>query len=279
LIAPWHRQVEVIIIIRAKGANRDGRLCEKRVVAMINETGITRHFGVNLAEILSDKILLVYKEFPKNDYVSSIKSKCSNLGYTQRIELHADNLYQYLPRDFETASNILISILGEENENETGMFSEYYWILPIGKFVEKYGLNYFDQSIYAIGEITKRNTGEYAIRPFIRMYPEQIMVRIRQWAKSDNFHLRRLASEGLRPKLPWATKLETFIDNPDPVFSILEILKEDEVMFVKKSVANHLTDWLKVNKEPTVKLLKSWSMSDNKNTKWIIKRATRKISI
>ncbi len=88
-----------------------------------------------------------------------------------------------------------------------------------------------------------------------------------------------MASEGLRPKLPWATKLEIFIYNPKPVFDILETLKEDEVMFVKKSVANHLTDWLKVNKEPTVELIKKWSKSDNINTKWIIKRATRKINI
>jgi len=76
-----------------------------------------------------------------------------------------------------------------------------------------------------------------------------------------------------------STKLDIYNDNPVPVFEILGLLREDEVMFVKKSVANHLTDWLKVNKEPTIKLIKEWSKSDNKNTKWIIKRATRKISI
>lgn len=159
------------------------------------------------------------------------------------------------------------------------MFSEFYWVMPIGKYIEKYGLDHFEESMVAIEEITKRNTGEYAIRPFIRRYPEQTIERMTEWAKSDNFHLRRLASEGLRPKLPWTTKLETFFHNPETVFAILEILIEDEVMFVKKSVANHLTDWLKVNKEPTVELIKKWSKSDNRNTKWIIKRATRKISI
>ncbi len=91
--------------------------------------------------------------------------------------------------------------------------------------------------------------------------------------------MRRLASEGLRPKLPWATKLDVFINDPKPVFDILDLLKEDDVMFVKKSVANHLTDWLKVNYEPTVKLIDTWKKSENKHTKWIIKRATRKIMI
>ena len=246
---------------------------------MGNDKGITQYFGTNLAELLSNKILLVYQDFHKKDYVTAIGENCNNLGYTQRIELHADQFYKYLPNDFIRASKILISILGEENQNETGMFSEFYWVMPIGKYIEKYGLGFFEESMNAIEEITKRNTGEYAIRPFIRKYPEQTLKKMTEWAQSDNFHLRRLASEGLRPKLPWATKLETFIQNPEPVFAILEILKEDEVMFVKKSVANHLTDWLKVNKEPTADLMKKWSTSNDINTKWIIKRATRKISI
>jgi len=246
---------------------------------MGNDKGITQYFGTNLAELLSCKVLEVYKKFNKNDYIAAINKKCDNLGYTQRIELHADQLHIYLPNEFEKASKILVSILGVENHNETGMFSEFYWIMPIGKYIEKYGLEYFEQSMYAIEEITKRNTGEYAIRPFIRRYPEKTLQKMKLWAKSDNFHLRRLASEGLRPKLPWSTKLDIYNDNPVPVFEILEMLREDEVMFVKKSVANHLTDWLKVNKEPTIELIKKWSKSDNKNTKWIIKRATRKIRI
>jgi len=246
---------------------------------MGNDKGITQYFGTNLAELLSNKILEVYKDFNKKDYIINISENCHNLGYTQRIELHADQLHTYLPSNYIKASKILVSILGEENYNETGMFSEFYWIMPIGKFIEKYGLQHFEISMNAIEEITKRNTGEYAIRPFVRMYPTKTLQRILLWAQSENFHLRRLASEGLRPKLPWSTKLDTFNDNPKPVFDILEYLKEDEVMFVKKSVANHLTDWLKVNKQPAVDLIRKWSKSDNKNTQWIIKRATRKINI
>ena len=246
---------------------------------MENEKGITRYFGTNLAELLSSRIIEVYKDFNAQEYITAIKSNCDNFGYTQRIELHAEQLYSHLPKDFKKAVKILIAILGEENKNETGMFSEFYWIMPIGKFVEKYGLDHLEISIRAIEEITKRNTGEYAIRPFIRKYPQELLVVMKKWAKSENFHLRRLASEGLRPKLPWSSKLDMFNDDPDPVFDILELLKEDEVMFVKKSVANHLTDWLKVNREPTVQLINKWKKSDNKHTVWIIKRATRKISI
>lgn len=148
--------------------------------------------------------------------------------------------------------------------------------MPVGKFVEKYGLDYYRDSILTIEEITKRNTGEYAIRPFIRKYPKQTLKQMKKWSKSKNFHLRRLASEGLRPKLPWAAKLELFIENPEPVFEILELLKEEPIKFVQKSVANHLTDYIKVNPVAAADLIRKWKTNDNRHTQWIIKHASRK---
>ena len=119
----------------------------------------------------------------------------------------------------------MLKILGPENENETGMFKEYYWLMPVALFVEKYGLDDFDTSINAISEITKRNTGEYAIRPFIRKYPKETLKIMKKWSKDKNVHLRRLASEGCRPRLPWSQKLDEFIDDPGPILPILENLK------------------------------------------------------
>ncbi len=246
---------------------------------MPEDRSITQYFGANLAELLAEKIKLVYHDFDGKTYIENISEKCTNLGYTQRIELHAEELKELLPNSYPKSVKILTQILGEENSNETGMFKEFYWIMPIGKFVEKYGLGNFDVSIKAIEEITKRNTGEYAIRPFIRKYPQKTVQIMLEWSKSNNFHLRRLASEGLRPKLPWATKLDTFIENPKPVFQILENLMADDIKFVKKSVANHLTDYLKVNKKEAIKFIKEYQNSENKNTQWIIKHATRKIKI
>lgn len=240
---------------------------------------ITPKFGSNLAELLSEKILEVFPDFNSTAYISAIAKKCEDKTYTQRVQLHAEELRHYLPSDYEEATQILKSILGAPNPKQTGMFTNYYWILPIGKFVEKYGLENYSASISAIVEITKRNTGEYAIRPFIRKYPDQTLPQMKEWAKSPDFHLRRLASEGLRPKLPWAPKLDTFIEDPSPVFELLGLLKEDEIKFVQKSVANHLTDYLKVNYEPTAQLIREWRKSKNPSTKWIVKHATRKITV
>lgn len=244
----------------------------------MSDYSLAQHFGINLAEILSNKIKAVYPKFDERKYIKNIANKVGELAYSGRIELHARELNSALNLDYKSQIEILTAILGEKNPNETGMFKNFYWVLPIGKFVELYGLNDFETSISAIAEITKRNTGEYAIRVFIKRYPQKTLEIMRSWAKSDNFHLRRLASEGLRPKLPWASKLENFIDDPKPVFEILELLKEDSVKFVQRSVANHINDYLKVNFSAAQKLLSKWKKSNDKNTQWIVKYATRKIN-
>lgn len=246
---------------------------------MATNNSITEHFGKSLAVLLSEKIKPVYNDFDTNHFVEEVDTGVVNKSYTQRIAFIAEQLFQYLPKDYKTAIPILLGILGEENPNETGMFTNYWWVMPICKYIEVYGIDHFELSMEAIAEVTKRNTGEYAIRPFLRKYPKKGLNQMTVWAQSENFHLRRLASEGLRPKLPWAPKLDTFIDQPELVFVILEMLKEDEIMFIKKSVGNHITDWLKVNPEPTKELLREWQKSSNKHTQWITKRATRKIEI
>lgn len=236
----------------------------------------TEYFDGDLAVMLANKISILYKGFQKENFIRSVAAACEGNPLKKRVELIADNLHQYLPADYKRSAKILIDILGPENEDETGMFTRFYWVMPIAKYIEKYGLNHFDLSMKAIEEVTKRNTGEYAIRPFIRLYPAKTLTRMQKWAGSNNFHLRRLASEGLRPKLPWAAKLDLFIENPTPVFDILSRLREDSIHFVKKSVANHITDYIKVNPDAAWRLIARWEQIENKNTKWILKYATRK---
>lgn len=236
----------------------------------------TDHFGAPLAMLLAGKISAVSRRFNTKEFLHTIETDCHELSLTQRVELIADNLKKHLPGNFNNAISIFHQIMGPENPKETGMFTNYYWLLPVAKYIEKYGLENYSESIEAIGEITKRNTGEYAIRPFIRMYPKETMKQMKKWAGSGNFHLRRLSSEGLRPKLPWASKLDLFIENPTPVFEILTILKADKIKFVKKSVANHLTDYIKVNPKATHEFIGQLKNTDNEHTLWIIKHATRK---
>lgn len=237
----------------------------------------TDYFDAELAEMLATKISKADSSFDGDAFIDGTANGLDGKSLKQRVEWMADQMKLYLPQDYTEAVGLLMQILGPENEEETGMFTRFYWIMPIAKFVEKYGLEHFSLSMTAIREITKRNTGEYAIRPFLRKYPEQTLSRMQTWASSENFHLRRLASEGLRPKLPWAAKLDLFIDEPEPVFEILDTLKEDPIHFVKKSVANHITDYLKVNSAAANELISGWKKSSNQHTQWILKHATRKL--
>lgn len=236
---------------------------------------ITDLFGEHLANILAQKIVRIYKNFSVSEFIHDITQEVIGQKYTVRLDIIASNLRKYLPKEFAIALNILTDILGPENPKETGIFTDYYWIIPIGKFIEKYGLDNFTISMQAIEEITKRTTGEYAIRPFAQKYPDKTLELCKKWAQSKNFHLRRLSSEGLRPKLPWATKLEIWKNNPRPIFDILEILKEDKIKYVKKSVANHLRDWIKINPSEAQKIIDLWSRSQNLDTLWILKHAQR----
>ena len=150
--------------------------------------------------------------------------------------------------------------------------------MPVGKFIEDYGLEHYDESIRAIYELTQRNTGEYAIRPYILQQPHRTLKILTEWSLNPSFHVRRLSSEGVRPKLPWAKKLDVFVEDYRSVFELLENLKEDPIMFVKKSVANNVADYLKLNPEPAWELIERWRTSENPHTQWMVKHATRSVS-
>ncbi|MGI9567817.1 MAG: DNA alkylation repair protein [Nitrosopumilus sp.] len=233
------------------------------------------YYDKKLAILLANKITKIHPKFQKQTFVSTVDKKTKNLDLKDRVETIADALHEFLSVEYKKAISMLIQILGPPNENETGMFKEGYWLLPVAFFVEKYGINHFKISTDAIYEITQRSTGEYAVRPFLIEYPKKMTTLMLKWSKSKNVHVRRLSSEGLRPRLPWAKKLEQFIDDPTPILPILENLKEDESMFVKKSVANNLNDILKDNYSIGIKVLKKWSKTKNKDTQWIIKHALR----
>lgn len=235
-------------------------------------------FDKELAELLADKIIRFYPDFNKSSFIKTIDQKVPKLELKDRVEIIADKLSSHLTNDYETNARILIQILGPENEEVVGMFTNFYWIMPIAKYVEKYGLNHFEPSMGLIEEITKRNTGEYAIRPFIQAHPEKTMQKMEDWSTNQNKHIRRLSSEGGRPRLPWATKLDLFIKDPSPLLPILNNLKDDKSKYVQKSVANCINDILKDNKDVGIQLIESWKEENmSKERKWIIKHALRNL--
>jgi len=233
-------------------------------------------FDFALAEKLAQNTLKVSKEFKHTLFLNHIKTSIENQELKSRIETFADAFFIAFNKNYELGCKALLQTVGPENLKETGMFTEYYWLMPFAKFVEKYGLNNYDLSMHAVTEITKRNTCEFTIRPFIENYPEKTLNQMLVWSKHENFHLRRLSSEGIRPRLPWATKLNEFVNDPTPIIPILENLKNDPIKYVQRSVANCINDILKDNEAFAKELLQNWYYSSNdKATRWIIKHAVR----
>ena len=159
-------------------------------------------FDKQLAQRLADKLEPHYTPFDRTRFVEAVEEGVDGLELKARVAFIADSLREHLPDDYEKAVAILVKSLGPENPNETGMFTDFYWVMPYAAFVETYGLENLEASLSAIAEITKRNTGEFAIRPFLERCPDEAFGRTLEWSRSDNFHLRRLASEGTRPRLP-----------------------------------------------------------------------------
>tara|TARA_Y100000385_G_scaffold290317_1_gene362971 strand:- start:17021 stop:17809 length:789 start_codon:yes stop_codon:yes gene_type:complete len=238
-------------------------------------TPLKYKFDKELLELLSDKITSEGASFDRERFRKATQPLLDPLELKDRVNVIADQLNFFLPGDYKSKLNLLVQILGPTNEGSYGTFNDFFWTWPIGSFIERNGLGEEGLSLNAIKELTQRGTGEFAIRPFIRQNPEHLIRVMAAWSNDQNFHVRRLASEGLRPNLPWASKLKLFIDDPSPIFKILENLKDDPEKYVQTSVANHINDYFKVNNEAAVALIEKWSVKPQKDTRWIVKHAIR----
>jgi 3-methyladenine DNA glycosylase AlkC len=232
-------------------------------------------FNPTLVNKLAENIQKTWPEFDAAGFSADINSQLERLNFGERNALIRDKLGEYLPPDFPAAAQILIDSLGPElmGEELTGL--DGFIIMPQCDFVAKFGLDYFDISMKALYEMTKRFTAEGAIRPFLQKYPEQTLKMLERWAEDKSPFARRLASEGTRPRLPLAPRLPQFIKDPRPVLKLLDKLKADPTLLVRRSVANNLNDIAKDNPDIVVETLREWQKSQDKDTQWLINHASR----
>lgn len=181
-------------------------------------------------------------------------------------------LHHVLPKDFNKAAQCLVHIA--KAYLKTKYDKPIYPLIFLPDYVEVYGLDNFDRSMDALEQITQLISAEFAIRPFIVKYPKKAMLKMEQWSKHNNHHVRRLSSEGCRPRLPWAMGLPAFKQNPSPILPILENLKKDKSEYVRRSVANNLNDIAKDHPEIVLKIAKQWK-DVSPETNWILKHGSR----
>ncbi|MCR8657667.1 DNA alkylation repair protein [Paenibacillus endoradicis] len=213
-------------------------------------------------------IQAAYSRFSIDDFVENVLvEEWEGLALKQRIRKISLSLGTCLPGKYAEAINILLVV----NESCSGF---PYLILP--DFVEVYGqeVEDWELSVLALEKFTSHSSAEFAVRPFIIRDPEKMMKQMLQWSNSLDEHVRRLASEGCRPRLPWGQALVMFKKDPTPVLEILEQLKSDPSLYVRKSVANNLNDIAKDHPQLVIGIARRW-FGQNRDTDWIVRHACR----
>jgi 3-methyladenine DNA glycosylase AlkC len=223
---------------------------------------------------LSSALEDVIKGFNKKAFLRDIHTKdWEQKELKDRMKHIAVVIKKHLnEEDYPKNVKSIEKVIGALRKRKVRENSFEYMFFP--HFVEEYGLADFKTSIKALEFITQFSSCEFAIRPFIKQYPKASMDQLLLWSKHESHLVRRLASEGCRPRLPWAMALPTLKKDPTPILPILEHLKADPAEFVRKSVANNLNDIAKDNPDIVLTLAARWK-GKSPDTNWIIKHGCR----
>lgn len=223
-------------------------------------------FSKKFYERLGAELNKADKNFNAAKFVKEVTSGIDELSLNQRMRNTSVVLKDHLPADYKKAIGILSKAIPA--------FRGSYTALLFPDFVGQYGHSDFSTSMEALKYFTQFGSSEFAIREFLKRDFEKTIRVMYKWSEDKNHHVRRLSSEGSRPRLPWSFRLDAVISDPSLTQPILERLKADDELYVRKSVANHLNDVSKENAGYMLSLINSWD-KNNKHTAWIIRHASR----
>ncbi|QDR82952.1 DNA alkylation repair protein [Sporomusa termitida] len=218
----------------------------------------------------SEKVRGAYPAFDTVGFITTVtgnQAVWDQLALKARMRRITTALGLYLPSSYEEALRILYAI----DESCSGF---PYLFFP--DFVAVYGQaeEHWDLSMQALARFTVQSSSEFAVRPFLLREPQRMMQQMAKWAKHPNEHVRRLASEGCRPRLPWGEALTMFKHDPALVLQVLELLKTDPSPYVRKSVANNLNDIAKDHPALVLATARRWQ-GVHPHTDWIVRHGCR----
>lgn len=215
---------------------------------------------------LADALHFSHSPFDKKKFLKTVfDAGWEQRELKQRMRHIVHSIHQHLQLPYDQQVAVL--------KNAAPYFTGFLALI-FPDFVEAYGIDHPDVSIPALELFTQYSSSEFAVRPFMIRYEKRMLKQHLQWSRHSNHHVRRLASEGIRPRLPWAMALPRFKEDPSPILPILENLKQDESEYVRKSVANNLNDISKDHPDIVLGIVKSWQ-NQSKETDWIVKHASR----
>lgn len=206
------------------------------------------------------------------------------LELKQRVVHIRTALQATLPGRFEQAADLIEAALTPLSTSSTpwdlkssasGISGWAIW--PLTDYVAAVGLDHPQRALQALHALTQRSTSEFALRPFLQRHPELTLQTLARWAHDDSEHVRRLVSEGTRPRLPWGLRLQAFVVDPSPCLPLLDVLYSDPSEYVRRSVANHLNDISKDHADLAVTIGRSWLADGTDNTRRLVRHALRSL--
>ncbi|MCZ4281829.1 DNA alkylation repair protein [Kiloniella laminariae] len=232
---------------------------------------------------LADNLKRNYEIFDRESFLAEVLENLQTLELKQRSEHITRTLKRYLPEDFLEAREILLACLHPETEQEladqrsdkSGLAG--WMVMPLCDYMAWYGKEHLQVSLAALREMTKRSSSEFAIRHFLVSHREETLEALESWVGDPNYHVRRLVSEGSRPRLPWGMRLSGFVSDPAPLLPLLEGLKDDPEEYVRRSVANNLNDIAKDHPDLVAELAQRWMKSADENRKKLVRHACRSL--
>ena len=229
---------------------------------------LKENFNVERLQHIATEMTTVYPAFDAKGFLKHAKAGLAELSVMQRMARVSESLHAVIPLDYPQTLKLLYALAPRLNSSFVSLF------LP--HFVASYGLGDFQRSMAALKYFTTFGSAEFAIRHFLLHDFQRTLAVMQTWSLDDNEHVRRLASEGSRPRLPWSFHLADIQANPELCASILDNLKADPSLYVRKSVANHLNDVTKDRPDWVLTLIEGWSL-DNPHTAWIARHALRSL--
>ena len=240
-------------------------------------------FNEPLIISMGDHLTKSWPDFQTTAFVAQALENFEQLELKERSTQISQALSEFLPEDFTEASEILRNSLAPEKNKSSlneqapsgSLGIEGWGIMPLTSYVARHGLEHFDLSLSLLQEMTKRFSAEFDIRFFLISDPERTLTTLTTWLDHPSHHVRRLISEGTRPRLPWAVQLPEFIKDPSPILPLLDALKDDDEEYVRRSVANNLNDIAKDHPDMVADIAEKWGRGANKNRQKLIRHACR----
>lgn len=193
----------------------------------------------------------------------------------QRVSYLVDVLAEYLPNNFQDTAKLFLALKVHWNGQPSTQSWSSFAAWPIIDYIGHYGRDEPALALTLLAELTSLFTAEFALRYYVEHHYELTLSQCLVWTQHDDEHIRRLASEALRPKLPWAKQIDLLIKRPADIFTVLDQLKDDTSIYVRKSVANNLNDISKYYPDQVVAHCKQWQPGASNYCLWIIRRALR----